>query len=178
MISHAPLGVEMFKHACYSMESLLFHHGFYDKVRGDHSHHIAMVKRCQWLPVIVTFLYLRFSSSGFSLQQVRYGTQALQQGDLVKPDGSTNYRGVVMLIHGGFWKASYDRSLMIEIADDLVAQNFCVWNVDYRSAAWCKDIFFFSCAVRTITTSPGLSQMGWLKYIKLSCKRFSKLTGP
>ena len=58
----------------------------------------------------------------------------------MKPDGSTNYRGVVMLIHGGFWKAGYDRSLMIEIADDLVAQNFCVWNVDYRSAAWC-DIF-------------------------------------
>eukprot|EP00434_Breviolum_minutum_P023513 symbB.v1.2.020741.t2/scaffold1762.1/size182224/8 len=92
-----------------------------------------VVLQCQWLPVIVTCLYLHFSSSGFSLQQVRYGTQALQQGDLVKPDGSTNYRGVVMLIHGGFWKASYDRSLMIEIADDLVAQNFCVWNVDYRS---------------------------------------------
>ena len=142
MISHATLCVEMFRHACYSMERPLFHDGFYDKVRGDHSHHIAMVKRCQWLPLMVTCLYLHFSSSGFSLQQVHYGTQALQQGDLVKPDRSTNYRGVVMLIHGGFWKAGYDRSLMIEIADDLVAQNFCVWNVDYRSAAWCKDNFF------------------------------------
>eukprot|EP00438_Fugacium_kawagutii_P006611 Skav212990 [mRNA] locus=scaffold423:223755:225105:- [translate_table: standard] len=31
-----------------------------------------------------------------------------------------------MLIHGGFWKAAYDRSLMINIADDLVSRNFCV----------------------------------------------------
>ena len=66
----------------------------------------------------------------------------------MKPDESTNCRGIVMLIHGGFWKAGYDRSLMIEIADDLVAQNFCVWNVDYRSAAWCNEattIFLFRC---------------------------------
>ena len=30
----------------------------------------------------------------------------------------------------------------LKLRMNLVAQNFCVWNVDYRSAAWCKDNFF------------------------------------
>lgn len=46
-----------------------------------------------------------------------------------------------------------------------------MWIIDQLLGA--RTMFLFSCAVRTITTSPGLSQMCWLKYIKLSCKRFS-----
>jgi len=81
-----------------------------------------------WLPLT---LLLWTSGPGFSLHQVSYGPERLQQGDLLTP-GSTP-RGIVMLIHGGFWKAGFDRSLMVKIADDLVSKNFCVWNVDYRS---------------------------------------------
>eukprot|EP00435_Cladocopium_sp_Y103_P040113 s399_g10.t2 len=63
-----------------------------------------------------------------AVRQVSYGPERLQQGDLVIPEGP-NPRGIVMLIHGGFWKAGFDRSLMVKIADDLVSKNFCVWNV-------------------------------------------------
>ena len=31
-------------------------------------------------------------------------------------------------------QASFDRSLMVDIADDLVGRNFAVWNIDYRCA--------------------------------------------
>ena len=31
-------------------------------------------------------------------------------------------------------QASFDRSLMIDIADDLVGRDFAVWNIDYRCA--------------------------------------------
>ena len=37
-----------------------------------------------------------------------------------------------MLIHGGFWRARYDRTLMEPLAADLVARGLGAWNVEYR----------------------------------------------
>ena len=98
--------------------------------------HFSSIRKMQrkWRAWLLLTLLLWISGPGqhgFSLHQVSYGPERLQQGDLVTP-GSTP-RGIVMLIHGGFWKAGFDRSLMVKIADDLVSKNFCVWNVDYRS---------------------------------------------
>jgi len=41
-------------------------------------------------------------------------------------------QGVAVLVHGGFWRARYDRSLEHRIAADLVRSGWAVWNVDYR----------------------------------------------
>lgn len=41
----------------------------------------------------------------------------------------------VVLVHGGFWKPAYDRSLEDAVAEDLAGRGFLVWNIDYRSAA-------------------------------------------
>jgi acetyl esterase/lipase len=35
-------------------------------------------------------------------------------------------------VHGGFWRARYDRSQEHAVAADLVARGWAVWNVDYR----------------------------------------------
>lgn len=59
-----------------------------------------------------------------------YGTDPFQVCDLYVPndaDGRT-----VVLIHGGYWQAGFDRSLEADVADDLVARGFIVWNLDYR----------------------------------------------
>ena len=37
-----------------------------------------------------------------------------------------------MLIHGGFWKAEYDLTLMDALAEDLVARGWAAWNIEYR----------------------------------------------
>nr|WP_297426838.1 alpha/beta hydrolase [uncultured Actinotalea sp.] len=50
--------------------------------------------------------------------------------DLWLPPGAP--RGVVVLVHGGFWRAAYDRSLQDAVVDDLVAARWAVWNVEYR----------------------------------------------
>ncbi|CAK9085986.1 unnamed protein product [Durusdinium trenchii] len=68
---------------------------------------------------------------GFTVQEVRYGPERLHTGDLLRP--SCDPRGVVMLIHGGFWKSAFDRRLMVDLAKDLVDRGLAVWNVDYRS---------------------------------------------
>lgn len=44
-------------------------------------------------------------------------------------------RPTVVLVHGGFWKPAYDRSLEDPVAADLAGRGYLVWNVEYRSAA-------------------------------------------
>jgi acetyl esterase/lipase len=64
-------------------------------------------------------------------QRVSYGDDASQFGELSVPSGSAP-RGVVVVIHGGFWKAAYDLSLGRVLATSLVAHGWAAWNVEYR----------------------------------------------
>ncbi len=43
----------------------------------------------------------------------------------------------VMLLHGGFWRKAYDRSLMTPLAEHLAKQGLIVWNVEYKR--WSED---------------------------------------
>jgi acetyl esterase/lipase len=55
----------------------------------------------------------------------------LQFGDLYVPKGSGPHP-VVILIHGGFWRAAYTLALMQRLAGDLVEQRMAAWNIEYR----------------------------------------------
>jgi acetyl esterase/lipase len=61
---------------------------------------------------------------------VRYGDDPSQCVELTLPEGS--HRGVVVVIHGGFWRARYDLSLGRPLADSLVRHGWAAWNVEYR----------------------------------------------
>ncbi|MGH3065022.1 MAG: alpha/beta hydrolase family protein [Gaiellaceae bacterium] len=39
---------------------------------------------------------------------------------------------VVVVLHGGFWRARYDRSLMDELCLDLSGRGLAAWNLEYR----------------------------------------------
>jgi len=39
---------------------------------------------------------------------------------------------VAILLHGGFWRARYDRTLMHPLCADLAARGWAAWNVEYR----------------------------------------------
>jgi acetyl esterase/lipase len=39
---------------------------------------------------------------------------------------------VVVLIHGGFWKDSFDLGLMSPLAADLSSRGYATWNLQYR----------------------------------------------
>lgn len=60
-----------------------------------------------------------------------YGTESSQFGDLYLPTGAGPYP-VVILLHGGFWRASYGLKLMRMLACDLAQRGIAVWNVEYR----------------------------------------------
>lgn len=59
-----------------------------------------------------------------------YGPDPSQYGELSLPEGTP--RGVVVVIHGGFWKAEYDASLGRPLAAALVAEGWAAWNLEYR----------------------------------------------
>ena len=59
-----------------------------------------------------------------------YGTDPSQYGELYLPQGTP--RGVVVVIHGGFWKAEYDLSLGRPLATSLAAEGWAAWNIEYR----------------------------------------------
>jgi acetyl esterase/lipase len=61
---------------------------------------------------------------------VPYGSQASQVAELFAPEGKP--LGTAVLVHGGFWRAAYDRHLMDDLCHDLAGRDWVAWNLEYR----------------------------------------------
>jgi acetyl esterase/lipase len=61
----------------------------------------------------------------------RYGDDASQVCELFLPRGEGPFAAVVV-VHGGYWRARYDRSLMDGLCVDLAAHGLAAWNLEYR----------------------------------------------
>jgi acetyl esterase/lipase len=61
----------------------------------------------------------------------RYGDDRSQLGELFLPDRPGSVP-VAVVIHGGFWRAAYDRSLMDGLCEDLASAGWTAWNLEYR----------------------------------------------
>lgn len=61
---------------------------------------------------------------------IHYGKSASQFGHLYLPE--TSSRGIVCLLHGGFWKSAYGLDQFDGVAAALAGLNYCVWNIEYR----------------------------------------------
>ena len=61
----------------------------------------------------------------------RYGTAPDQYAELSLPAGNRR-PGVVVVIHGGFWRAAYDAAGGRPLAADLAARGWVAWNIEYR----------------------------------------------
>jgi acetyl esterase/lipase len=62
--------------------------------------------------------------------RITYGADPSQFVELHRP--STASRGVVVVIHGGFWKSAYDHTLGTPLARSLAEQGWTAWNIEYR----------------------------------------------
>lgn len=63
-------------------------------------------------------------------ERIGYGPDPAQWAELHRPTAGS--RGVVVVVHGGFWKAAYDASLGTPLAVDLAARGWTALNVEYR----------------------------------------------
>ena len=59
-----------------------------------------------------------------------YGRDPEQVADLRLPLGPP--RGLVVLLHGGYWRARYRRDLMDPMAQAITGRGLATWNVEYR----------------------------------------------
>lgn len=60
-----------------------------------------------------------------------YGDDPSQYGELHLPSGTPH--GVVVVVHGGFWKAQYDAdALGTPLARSLAGHGWAAWNLEYR----------------------------------------------
>jgi acetyl esterase/lipase len=64
---------------------------------------------------------------------VRYGGHPDQLAILHLPAADPPFAAVALL-HGGFWRDRWDRTLMTPLAHDLVSRGLAAWNVEYRRA--------------------------------------------
>ncbi len=60
-----------------------------------------------------------------------YGSHRWAQAELWLPRGDGPFR-VVVVLHGGYWRARYSKRLMKGACADLARRGFAAWNVEYR----------------------------------------------
>ena len=66
----------------------------------------------------------------------KYGDLDRQKGEWwLPPNAPPGKLPTVVLVHGGYWRATYDLSLEDAVAADLAARGFLVWNIDYRPSS-------------------------------------------
>jgi acetyl esterase/lipase len=61
----------------------------------------------------------------------RYAAHRWARADLHAPSGPGPFP-VVILIHGGHWRARYGKVVMKALAGDLVRRGMAAWNIEYR----------------------------------------------
>lgn len=61
-----------------------------------------------------------------------YGDHDAAFGDLWLPAEPGGLVPVVVLIHGGFWRASFGLDLMDGLAASVAAAGWAAWNIEYR----------------------------------------------
>jgi acetyl esterase/lipase len=91
--------------------------------------------------------------------QVRYGEHPGQVANLHRPAAEGGPWPVVVLIHGGFWRDGWDRTLMTPLAHDLAAGGYLAWNIEYRrvgqeGGGWPGTLIDAAAAVDALATVP------------------------
>jgi len=64
-------------------------------------------------------------------ERFRYGPHRQHRADLHVPREGGSHP-VVVLIHGGYWRATYGKVVMKPLAADLVRRGFATWSIEYR----------------------------------------------
>ncbi len=63
---------------------------------------------------------------------IRYGEQPEHVADLWWPESDRPHPALVVVIHGGFWRAGFDRTHARPMGNALAAQGFSVASIEYR----------------------------------------------
>ncbi|MEV7646913.1 prolyl oligopeptidase family serine peptidase [Arthrobacter sp. NPDC089319] len=95
-------------------------------------------------------------------QTIAYGSHSAQRIYCYSPANPAASRGLAILVHGGYWRAQFDASLMNPLATDLCSRGWAVANVEYRrgaaDSAWPDPRDDVDAAIRAVTDSAWAQQ--------------------
>jgi acetyl esterase/lipase len=98
-------------------------------------------------------------TDGPTVRRLHYGPHPEQFGELHVPGGAGRCP-VVVVLHGGFWRARYDLSLGAPLAAFLASRGFAAWNVEYRrvgtGGGWPNTLTDVAAAVDLLASIPEL----------------------
>jgi len=90
-----------------------------------------------------------------STQHVAYGADPSQFAELTLPQ--SEWRGVAVLVHGGFWKPEYGIEYARPLVPSLVDRGWATWAIEYRRGTGAADTLadvraaIAACPVRSAT---------------------------
>ena len=90
----------------------------------------SLLSACSEESIVPTDPPATVPESSEDVEVITYGEDPSQFVELHRPDGAS--RGVVVVIHGGFWKSAYDYTLGQPLARSLAAEGWTAWNIEYR----------------------------------------------
>lgn len=73
--------------------------------------------------------------SGTTRLVEHYGPGDRRLGEWWVPPALSGPLPTVVLVHGGYWRSSYDLSLENALAADLAGRGYLVWNIDYAPSS-------------------------------------------
>jgi acetyl esterase/lipase len=65
-------------------------------------------------------------------QKVAYGGDPSQFGEYTAPTGTGVAKGLVVIVHGGYWRSQFGLDLGRPLAAALVSAGWAAWNIEYR----------------------------------------------
>ncbi len=95
---------------------------------------------------------------GPPVETITYGDDASQFAELTRAAGTS--RGVVVVIHGGFWRSRYDLSLGRPLAASLAENGWDAYNLEYRrvgnGGGWPRTFEDVSAGIDALATVDGI----------------------
>lgn len=67
---------------------------------------------------------------------LRYGDEADQVVDVRRPPGRTGSAALVVVVHGGFWRPTFDRTNAGALSEGLADAGYVVATIEYRRTRW------------------------------------------